>query len=62
MGIRARRFRAERVILALLGGMREHAAQLRAGQTELALGMLVGALVTELACREGTMKEKRGIN
>lgn len=54
MRIRARWFRAERMILTLLGGMREHATQLRAGQTELALGMLVGALVTKLACREGT--------
>lgn len=56
MRIRTRRFRAEWMIFALLGGMREHAAQLRAGQTELALGMLVGALVTEFACREGTAK------
>lgn len=57
MGIRARWFRAERVILTLLGGMREHAAQLRTGQTELALRMLVGALVTELARWEGTARK-----
>lgn len=58
MRIRARRFRAERMILTLLGGMREHAAQLRAGQAVLALGMLVGALVTELARWEGTAKKR----
>jgi len=47
------------MVLTLLSGMREYAARLRAGQTELALGMFVGALVTELTCRKGTAKKKR---
>jgi len=50
------------MILALLGGMREHTAQLRAGQTEFALGMLVGTLVTKLTRREGTAKKRKQVN
>jgi len=50
------------MILALLSGMREHTAQLRAGQTEFALGMLVGTLVTKLTRREGTAKKRKQVN
>lgn len=60
MGVGARRFRAERMILALLSGMGEHATQLGARQAELALGMLIGALISKLARREGTAEKKRG--
>lgn len=59
MGVRARRLRAERMVLALLGGMGEHAAQLGARKAELALGVPVGALVPELARREGTESREK---
>lgn len=60
MRVRAGWLRAERMILALLGGMREHASQFRAGQAELALRVLVRALVAEFAGRERAATKSEG--
>lgn len=60
MGVRACRFRAKRMVLALLGGMGEHAAQFGARQAELALWMPIGTFVSKFARREGTVPEQKG--
>jgi len=56
MRIRASRFRAEWMILALLSGMGEHTARFRAGETEFAFGMPIGAFISEFTRRKGTVK------
>jgi len=56
MRIRASRFRAEWMILALLSGMGEYTARFRAGETEFALRMPIGAFISEFARRKGTVK------
>lgn len=60
MRVRASWLGAEGMILALLGGVREHASQFCAGQAEFAFRMLVSAFIPEFTRREcATMTEQR---